>query len=153
MTGHIVLSSLHTVGAIESITRLMDMGVEPYQLGDTLKGIVAQRLLRKICPHCREGAVPDPVVLRFLGVQKENVTFYEGRGCNRCRNTGFKGRVGIYEMLIVNTDLRRMIQRGASSEQLTEAAREEGLTSLREEGLQRAMAGEVTLADVLAVTR
>lgn len=153
MTGHIVLSSLHTVGSIESITRLMDMGIEPYQLGDTLKGVVAQRLLRKVCQHCREGAVPDPVVLRMLGIEADNVKFFEGRGCNRCRHTGFKGRLGIYETLVVDNDFRRLIQRGATSEQLAEAARANGLTTLREEGLRRAIAGEVTLADVISVTR
>lgn len=153
MTGHIVLSSLHTVGAIESITRLMDMGIEPYQLGDTLKGIVAQRLLRKVCPHCREGSEADPAVLKMVGIEGEGIKFYQGRGCDRCRNTGFKGRLGIYEVLVVDTNFRRLIQRGATSDELTEAARANGLTSLREEGLRRAVKGEVTLADVLSVTR
>ena len=152
MTGHIVLSSLHTVGSVESTTRLMDMGIESYLLGDTLKGVVAQRLLRRICPHCRQQASPAPDVLRELGVDDEESTFYEGRGCSRCRNLGYKGRVGIYEILSVDDRLRSLIQAGASKDELMRAARQGGLSTLREEGLRRARAGEVTLADVLSVT-
>lgn len=152
MTGHIVLSTLHTVGAAESVTRLLDMGVESYQLGDTLKGVVAQRLLRKICPHCREQATPSPEVLRELQLSVSDATFYEGRGCSRCRNMGFKGRVGIYEILVVDSEIRSLIQAGATTDELLAVARKRGLGTLRDEGMRRALAGQVTLADVLSVT-
>ena len=152
MTGHIVLSSLHTVGAVESLSRLMDMGIESYLMGDTLKGVVAQRLLRRICEHCREQSSPDPEVLRELGIEDPSAKFYEGRGCSRCRNQGYKGRIGIYEILLVDEELRGLIQAGAHSDQILSAARRGGLTTLREEGLARATAGDVTLADVLSMT-
>ncbi|MDF1799058.1 MAG: ATPase, T2SS/T4P/T4SS family [Planctomycetota bacterium] len=152
MTGHIVLSSLHTVGSVESLSRLMDMGIESYLLGDTLKGVVAQRLLRRICEHCRQQSSPDPEVLRELGIEDPTAKFYEGRGCSRCRNQGYKGRIGIYEILLVNEELRGLIQAGANSEKILSAARQTGLTTLREEGLARATAGDVTLADVLSMT-
>jgi len=152
MTGHIVLSTLHTVGAAESVTRLLDMSIAGYQLGDTLKGVVAQRLLRKICTHCREQAAPIPEALRELSITDPEAKFYEGRGCSRCRNTGFKGRVGIYEILLVDAELRSLIQTGATTDQISAAAHSNGIGTLRDEGLRRALAGEVTLADVLSVT-
>jgi len=152
MTGHVVLSTLHTVGAVESVSRLVGMGVEGYLLGDTLRGIVAQRLLRKICPHCRKETIPEPEVLAELGITESSAKFYQGSGCTQCRHTGYKGRVGIYEILVVNEELRGLIQIGASTDELQHAAMRMGHETLRTEGLRLATAGEVTLADVLVVT-
>ena len=152
MTGHIVLSTLHTVGSCESISRLMDLGVESYLIGDTLQGVIAQRLLRKICSHCRVEKVPEAAVLEELGINAVGTKFYEGEGCSQCRNLGFKGRVGIYEILVVDSEMRGLIQNQASKDELLLAARAAGLSTLREEGLRMARTGEVTLADVLAVT-
>lgn len=152
MTGHIVLSTLHTVGSVESITRLIDLGVDGYLIGDTLKGIVAQRLVRRICPSCSIEVKVDGGVLAELGITDPDATFHEGIGCDQCRNLGFKGRVGIYEILLIDNDMRTLISSGASKADLLSAARAGGMQTLREEGLRLALSGEASLAEILSLT-
>ncbi len=150
LTGHMVLSTLHTVGAIESITRLQDMGIEPFLLADTLRGIVAQRLLRRICNDCKREKPADPETLKRLGL--EGGTFYEGVGCESCHETGLKGRIGIYEILQLTPELCSMVQRNVPTDELHRAAIAAGLVTLREDGLRKAKAGLTTLNEVLSAT-
>jgi type IV pilus assembly protein PilB len=152
LTGHIVLSTLHTVGAAESITRLADMGVEPYHLADTLRGIVAQRLLRRICTGCKSPHQTDPETLHRLGIDDPTAQFYEGRGCEHCNGTGFKGRIGIYEIMQMTQALCRLVEKGEGTDNLHQAALQQGMVTLREDGLRKARAGLTPLSEVLAAT-
>ena len=152
LTGHIVLSTLHTVGAPETITRLTDMKIEPYLLADTLRGIVAQRLLRRVCDDCKNLITPEPVLLDRLGIAGDATRFFEGAGCDECHGTGYKGRIGVYEVMQMTPRLRRLVEQQAGSDALHTAALEEGLLTLREDGLRKAKAGLTTLHEVLAAT-
>ena len=152
LTGHLVLSTLHTVGAVESIARLGDMGIEPFLLADTLRGIVAQRLLRKICSKCRHEVQADEHVLARLRIGDAKERFYQGTGCDDCHQTGYRGRIGIYEVLTMTDRLRQLVIAGAPSSELRRVAQEEGVISLRQDGLARARAGLTTLQEVLAET-
>ena len=152
LTGHMVLSTLHTVGASESISRLTEMGVEPFLLADTLRGIVAQRLLRKICAKCKHEVQPDERVLARLRLDDAKNRFFKGTGCEECHQTGYKGRIGIYEVLTISDGLRQLIRTGAPSSELRQAAHAEGVISLREDGLAKARAGLTSLEEVLAET-
>ncbi len=152
LTGHIVLSTLHTVGAPETITRLTDMKIEPYLLADTLRGIIAQRLVRRICTDCKAAEIPDEALLKRLGIAEENVRFYRGQGCEECHGTGYRGRIGIYEVMQMTSRLCRMVEQEATTDELAKAALEEGLLTLREDGIRKARAGLTTLQEVLAAT-
>ncbi len=153
MTGHTVLSTLHTVGAPESVMRLVDMGIEPYLIADTLQGVTAQRLLRRVCTDCRHEVKPDPRTLRRLGMEESaDMVFYEGKGCETCHDSGYRGRIGIYEVMKMTQDLRELIERGSSTETLVHAIREEGTISLREDGMRKARAGLTSIQEVLAAT-
>ena len=129
LTGHIVFSTLHTNDAPSTITRMRDMGLEPFLITATLEGVLAQRLVRKICVDCRTEFEPSAEMLMELNLRPEDVKgkkFYYGRGCDRCNNTGHKGRQGIYELLIMNDDLRDMISAGASTDELRAACKRHG---------------------------
>jgi len=153
LTGHLVLSTLHTVGTAETVTRLTDMGVEPYLLADTLRGLISQRLVRRICPSCRERVRPAAAVLERLGVDPSaEDDFYGGRGCSECHMTGYLGRIGLYEIMLMTPDMCHMVGRGGSTQQLHAAAVQSGLVTLREDGLRKARAGRTTLSEVLGVT-
>ena len=152
LTGHIVLSTLHTVGAAETITRLADMGIEPYLLADTLRGIVAQRLLRRICLDCKALCTPDPSILERLQISADGSRFFEGKGCDACHGSGYRSRIGIYEVMQLTPRLCRLVEKNAGTDALNQAANEEGLITLREDGIRKARAGHTTLAEVLAAT-
>ncbi len=152
LTGHIVLSTLHTVGSAESITRLADMGIEPYLLSDTLRGIAAQRLLRRICNDCKGPIKPDPSILTRLGITEDGTRFFEGRGCAACHNQGYRGRIGIYEVMQLTPRLCKLVEKSAGTDALHQAALEEGLMTLREDGIRKARLGLTSLAEVLAAT-
>jgi type IV pilus assembly protein PilB len=152
LTGHIVLSTLHTVGAAETITRLSDMRVEPYLLADTLRGIIAQRLLRRICTHCRRPVVPERAILERLGLAVDGTTFFVGRGCDACHDTGFRGRIGIYEIMQMTPELCGLVARKSSTDELQRAALAAGLTTLRQDGIRKARHGQTTLHEVLSAT-
>jgi general secretion pathway protein E len=156
LTGHFVLSTLHTNDAPSAITRLVDMGVEPYLLSSTIVGILAQRLVRKICPHCREGYTPSDEELIELDLPREKLnsnTLYRGKGCSACVNSGYQGRHGIYELLTVTDHLQSQIARQLDAGQLRQIALEQGMTSLGKHGAHLVRSGITTASEVLRATR
>jgi len=156
LTGHLVLSTLHTNDASSSLTRLVDLGLDPYLINASLIGVVAQRLVRVICPHCKVEAVKDEEEIRALGLEQyfreTPVKLSRGAGCEACRMTGYMGRVGIYEILDFDTELKEMIRGGAELDDVRAAVRKKGVKSLFEDGLLKAKAGATTLEEVLRVT-
>ena len=153
LTGHLVLSTLHTVGTAETITRFTEMGVEPYLLADTVRGVISQRLVRRVCTKCKEQVKPSPEMLQRLGVDPDTAeAFFEGRGCSECHQSGFLGRVGLYEIMTMSPAMCEMVGRGGSTKELQRAAIENGLVTLREDGLRKARLGSTSLSEVLAVT-
>ena len=152
LTGHLVLSTLHTNSAVASIARLIEMGLEPYLFASSVLGIVAQRLVRRICDTCR-AEVQTPPALRAMFRAGGPQSFFRGSGCRDCRGTGFRGRVGIFEMLRVNDEIVTLVLEKAPDLRIFEAARRNGLTSLREECLSLVARGETTLEEVLRVTQ
>ncbi len=155
LTGHMVFSTLHTNDAPATVTRLRDMGVPPFLITATVEAILAQRLVRRICSGCREEIVPGADVIADLEMTSEQLvgkTFYRGKGCEKCNRTGYKGRLGIYELLIMNDEMRDMIIRNASTEELREAARRAGMITLRESGMEGIFAGLTTADEVIRET-
>jgi len=155
LTGHMVFSTLHTNDAPSTITRLRDMGVPPFLLTATLEAVLAQRLVRKICPTCREQTMPGTETLAMLDLSPDDVLdkkFYRGRGCQNCNNTGFKGRTGLYELMPMNDQLRELIQRGCSTEQLRDTALQTGMRSLRKAGLEKVYSGITSIDEVIRET-
>ena len=153
LTGHLVLATLHTNDAPGAVARLLDMGVEPYLLSSALNGAIAQRLARTVCPNCATKYYPAENVLRDAGLgEKPGRVFRKGTGCEQCHNSGYHGRIGIYEVMEVNPEIRRMIHRAAPSHELREYLRRHGVMALREEGVHIALEGKSTLEEVLRVT-
>jgi type II secretory ATPase GspE/PulE/Tfp pilus assembly ATPase PilB-like protein len=152
LTGHLVLSTLHTNSAVATVARLLEMGLEPYLMSSSVIGIVAQRLVRRICGTCR-AEVPMPNGLRHLFREGEPKTFYRGEGCKDCRGTGFRGRIGIVELLEMTREMKELVLSRASEAQVLELARSQGMRTLREECLTRVSSGETTLEEVLRVTQ
>src|SRR5512139_1465914 len=154
LTGHLVFSTLHTNDAPSAITRLIDMGVESFLLSSTVRGVLAQRLVRLICPSCREAdpSTADREELAKLGIDSA-VTLYRGAGCEQCAHTGYYGRTGIYELLIVNDEMRKLVLKGADANQLREAAIRLGMKTLLQSGTEKIRAGMTTLSEVLRVTQ
>ena len=155
LTGHIVFSTLHTNDAPSTITRMRDMGLEPYLITATVEGIMAQRLVRKICVDCRTEYEPSPEVLMELNLRPADVVgkkFYYGRGCDRCNNTGYRGRTGIYEFMPMNDEIRDLIIANASTEELRAAGRKHGMSTLREAGMRAIHAGITTVEEVVRET-
>ncbi|MGB0768390.1 MAG: GspE/PulE family protein, partial [Phycisphaeraceae bacterium] len=154
LTGHLVLATLHTNDAPGAVSRLLDMNIEPYLLSGALVGVVAQRLARKVCPSCAAKYHPDPSVLEEAGMlDKIGKAFRHGTGCRECHDTGFRGRLGVYEVMEVTSPLRRLIHRGAASHELRDQARKEGVRTLSEEGTELALSGATSLEEILRVTR
>jgi type IV pilus assembly protein PilB len=155
LTGHMVFSTLHTNDAPSTITRLRDMGIPPFLITATLEAILAQRLVRRICPECREQTMPSGELLAQLELRPDDVVgkkFYRGRGCGNCNGTGFKGRSGLFEYMPINDRLREMINRGGSVETLRDVARQSGLVPLRDSGLEKVYAGVTTLEEIVRET-
>ncbi len=155
LTGHLVFSTLHTNDAPSSITRLRDMGVEPFLITACLEAIQAQRLVRKVCQVCRTWYEPTRDQLMEVNLPPEQAKgkkFAFGEGCDKCNNLGFKGRTGLYELMLINDDLRDMIGRGASTDQLREYNRSRGVVGLREDGLRKLFDGMTTLEEVVRET-
>lgn len=152
LTGHLVFSTLHTNDAPSTITRLVNMGVEPFLISASLIGVMAQRLIRVICPQCKESYEPSKAVLKKWGLEgRTGVKLYRGKGCDYCKGTGFRGRSGLYELMICDDDMREMIIAGASHAALRQKAREKGMKLLSEDGLAKALAGITTLEEVARV--
>ncbi len=156
LTGHLVFSTLHTNDSAGSVSRLIDLGVEPYLVSSSLIAVLAQRLVRRVCMDCRQKYEPNERELRELGLSDEmlkDATFYMGSGCDKCYNTGYKGRVGIYELLLVTDQLRDLINNQESAGVIKKAAIDAGLKTLRMDGASKVIAGETTIAEVLRVTQ
>src|SRR5262249_15876272 len=150
LTGHMVFSTLHTNDAPSTITRLRDMGVEPYLLTATIEGILAQRLVRKICTHCRVEYAPTPEQLMELNLTAEygkGKKFFYGEDSDKCNNLGFRGRTGIHEMIIMNDDVRDLISQGASTDALRNFVRTRGAYGLRDAGLKAIHNGVTTIEE------
>ncbi len=158
LTGHLVFSTLHTNSAPASITRLIDMGIEPYLVSSTIIGVLSQRLVRRICLDCKEGYAPHPEQLRELGVDALQQTLgggllFQGRGCSNCRNTGYHGRMGIHELLVMNDRIKNVILETSDANTIQQCALEEGMISLKMDGAAKAIEGKTTAEEILSVSR
>ncbi|MEE4359820.1 MAG: type II secretion system ATPase GspE [Desulfococcaceae bacterium] len=155
LTGHLLFSTLHTNDAAGAVTRLLDMEVENFLLASTLLGVLAQRLVRINCPHCSRALQPEAKLIRAMNLkpgEQENIPFTEGRGCEECRNTGFKGRMAIFEYVPVDEDIRKEIIAGSGAEKIRNTAVSKGAVMLREDGWRKVRQGLTTIPEVLRVT-
>ncbi|MCC7409234.1 MAG: type II secretion system ATPase GspE [Phycisphaeraceae bacterium] len=155
LTGHLVFSTLHTNDAASAVTRLLDLGIEAYLAASSLVGVLAQRLVRRVCPNCVESCEPSPHELDRLGFEaadRDAPKLRRGRGCERCRNTGYRGRVGVFELLTVDEAVRRRVQERATAADIQAAALEHGMQAMRDDGLTKILAGVTTPEEVLRVT-
>jgi type IV pilus assembly protein PilB len=152
LTGHLVLSTVHTNNAIGTISRLIDMGIEPFLIASVLSCVIGQRLVRRVCPSCAEPWSPPPEVLGFWGLRPDSESqFVKARGCHRCRHTGYRGRVGVYEVLPISENLQSLIASRASEADLRAAAREEGnFVTMREDAAIKIQKGMTTLQEAAA---
>ena len=154
LTGHLVFSTLHTNDAAGAFTRMIDMGVEPFLVASTVEAVMAQRLVRKICTACKESYSPRPDELPpDFPLERFEGTLYRGVGCRKCRGTGYSGRLGIYELLISNDEVRQLAHDRASSWKLKQAAVNQGMRTLREDGWLKVLRGDTTVAEILRVTK
>ena len=156
LTGHLVLSTLHTNDAPSALTRLIDMGIEPYLLTSSVIGVLAQRLVRAICPSCKEPYDPSERELKDLHLTVEEVAgrpFFKGKGCEHCFGSGYKGRHGIYELMVLNNELKQQLLRSADAMQLQQMALKQGMSNLRREGCFLVLQGISSSEEVLRVTR
>jgi type IV pilus assembly protein PilB len=153
ITGHIVLSTVHTGDAVGAIERLEDIGVEPYLIGSALRGVISQRLVRRVCPRCRVGYEPTDEELADLGVKRRpGMKFWRGEGCPDCFNTGYHGRIAVFEMLPVNRQLRRLISSGATRDEIEDSLQGTGFTTLRDNVLRLVEDGTTSVEEALRVT-
>jgi len=155
LTGHIVFTTLHTNDAPSSIARLLDLGVEPFLLTATIEGIVAQRLVRRICANCKTAFEPDEAQLKDLRITEDEIKgrkFYYGRGCSKCNGTGYKGRIGLFEVMVFNEEIRDLVMNRASTNVLRVAAQKAGMRQLRDNGLPAIFDGITTIDEVAKET-
>ncbi|MCM8778938.1 MAG: type II secretion system ATPase GspE [Candidatus Omnitrophica bacterium] len=157
LTGHLVFSTLHTNDAAGGVTRLIDMGIEPFLVASSVECIIAQRLVRLICPDCKKAVKPSKDVLEELEVMEnvdvDKITIFEGKGCEHCKFTGYRGRTGIYEFLVINNEIRKMIVERLPSDQIKKKAMEMGMRTLRQDGWEKVLKGLTTPAEVMRVTQ
>ena len=155
LTGHLVFSSLHTNDAPSAITRLVDMGVKPFLVSSSIRAVLAQRLIRKICPDCKQPYTPTDVELRALNLSTSNLAearFAKGHGCDRCRGTGYRGRAGIFEIFVVDDEMRHLINEGVPVSKIRQRARDLGMRTLREDGIRKVVSGMTTPEEVISAT-
>jgi len=155
LTGHLVLSTLHTNDAPSTLTRLIDMEIEPFLITSAVTAVVAQRLIRKICLECKEPYKPDPAIIREIGFdpnEVQNINFFHGRGCSECNYTGYKGRIGIFELLILSDEVKEHVLNRDSSAVIFRQARKDGMRTMREDGWEKVLQGLTTVEEVLAST-
>ncbi|MBI3928596.1 MAG: type II/IV secretion system protein [Armatimonadetes bacterium] len=153
LTGHMVLSTLHTNDAPAAATRLLDLGVAPYLLSSVLVGVLAQRLVRRLCVHCKQPYRPDSIELRKIGLERASGEFYRPAGCPACLNTGYRGRTGIFELMTVDEDMASRIARSEDSRALRHEASQKGMRSLMEDAAQKVMQGHISTDEAIRVTR
>ena len=153
LTGHLVFSTLHTNDAPTAIARMIEMGIEPFLIASAVIGVLAQRLVRVICPECKEAYTPPVEAFRRLNLSMdlESVTFYRGRGCERCRQTGYRGRIGVFELMLISDHLRELILRKAPTHELRQAGLEAGMMTLRQDAMQKILEGITTMEEALRV--
>jgi type IV pilus assembly protein PilB len=154
LTGHLVLSTLHTNDAPGAVTRMMDMGVEPFLIASGVVGVLAQRLVRVICTKCKEHYQPPTDAVKRLGIKLDGdspITFYRGKGCDHCKGTGYKGRIGIYELMAISDRIRDLILARSSSYAVREAAIAEGMKTLKEDAMEKILLGTTSLEESLRV--
>jgi type IV pilus assembly protein PilB len=155
LTGHMVFSTLHTNDSPATVTRLRDMGVQPFLITATVEAILAQRLVRRICSECKEEVIPDADTLADLELTSDQVvgkTFFRGRGCDKCSNSGYKGRLGLYELLVMTDEIRDLVVRNASTEEIRDLARKAGMVTLRDSGMVNMFEGHTTADEVIRET-
>jgi type II secretory ATPase GspE/PulE/Tfp pilus assembly ATPase PilB-like protein len=156
LTGHLVFSTLHTNDAPSAFTRLIDMGIEPFLVASSVEAVMAQRLIRTICPHCKTEQKVEPDYLRRIGFPEQEIgtaKFWRGAGCEECRQFGYQGRKGIYELLFVNEAMRPLILSRAPASTIATKAIEQGMRTLRTDGWTKVRNGETTIEEVLRVTQ
>jgi general secretion pathway protein E len=155
LTGHLVFSTLHTNDSAGAITRLVDIGVEPFLLSSSLLAVIAQRLVRVLCEHCKEAYKPD-ITLQSLGVRPDRLgkyTFYRPKGCDQCFNTGYRGRIGIYEIMLMDNKLKSLVQRTFDAYQIKQEALKQGMVTLRRDGIEKVLRGITSIEEVIRVTQ
>ncbi|HOC57893.1 MAG TPA: GspE/PulE family protein, partial [Verrucomicrobiota bacterium] len=155
LTGHLVFSTLHTNDAPSAVTRLIDIGVKPFLVASSTRGLMAQRLVRKVCKQCASPCLPSEAEMRTLGLDAAGVqgaTFMKGKGCANCSNTGYRGRFGIFEIFVIDDEARKLIYEKVASSVLRARAREMGMRTLREDGIRKAQAGLTTPDEVIRAT-
>jgi general secretion pathway protein E len=154
LTGHLVFSTLHTNDAASAVTRLIDMGVEPFLVSSAVQAIVAQRLVRVLCPRCKETYEAGTAELAELGLLVDApVSIKREKGCSHCLETGYRGRIGIFEFLAMNEDVKALLLKTSDANLIRQEAKAQGMVSLREDGIQRVLAGETSVSEVLRVTQ
>jgi general secretion pathway protein E len=156
LTGHLVLSTLHTNDSASAVTRLIDMGIEPYLVCSSVIGIMAQRLVRSICPDCKIPYIPNEEelsVLNYNKLKQEINMIYKGSGCRTCINTGYKGRTGIFELMIMDDQIRDLVMANVRANQIKQAAVQNKMNTLFEDGMGKVLAGHTTIDEVLRVTQ
>jgi type II secretory ATPase GspE/PulE/Tfp pilus assembly ATPase PilB-like protein len=156
LTGHLVFSTLHTNDAPSAFTRLIDMGIEPFLVASSVEAVLAQRLVRTICPKCIAEQKVEAAYLRRIGFPEEEMAtarFFKGAGCEECRQFGYQGRMGIYELLFVDEDLRSLILTRAPASNIAQKAMEHGMRTLRNDGWKKVKLGKTTIEEVLRVTQ
>jgi len=156
LTGHLVMSTLHTNDAPTPFTRLIEMGVEPFLVSSSLLGVLAQRLVRKVCQKCKEEYTPSAELIKALGLEGKDlskVRFVRGRGCKICNNSGYRGRIGIFELLRVSLQIQELVLRKASADTIRDVAKKQGMVTLREAAMEKMLAGITTPEEVIRVTQ
>ena len=154
LTGHLVFSTLHTNDAASAVTRLTDMDIEPFLVSSAVQAIIAQRLVRVLCPHCKEPYEPEEAQWTELGLGKDGLgPIFRAQGCEKCLETGYRGRTGIYEFLQLTESIKGLVLQTSDANQISRAARKEGMVSLREDGIQKVIEGKTTISEVLRVTQ
>jgi type IV pilus assembly protein PilB len=156
LTGHLVFSTLHTNDAPSAITRLVDIGIQPFLVASSVLAIMAQRLVRKVCPKCKVRYEPPAHILAGLGLRPElakKANFMKGKGCNNCNKKGYRGRMGIFELMTLTTQVREMTFKGESTQVIRKMARKQGMRTLFEDGIIKAIKGQTTLDEVLRITQ
>jgi len=151
LTGHLVLSTIHTNNAVGTIGRLLDMGIKPFLISSTLAGVIAQRLVRKICPNCAEEYISDEREMRILGLEKP-VKLRRGKGCSLCNNTGYRGRTGIFEIFEIDNDIKNIIDTGYSENKVEKLAVDKGMNTLRKSCISKVLKGITTVEEMLRAT-
>jgi type IV pilus assembly protein PilB len=154
LTGHLVLSTLHTNDAASTVTRLVDMGIEAYLVASSVLGVLSQRLVRRICQQCKTAYVVEPNTPEYIFAganDGQTLQLYQGKGCPACNHTGYRGRIGIHEVLPVTPGIRALIMQGVSADLIVEAAKKEGMLTMMQDGVQKALEGTTTLSEVMRV--